>query len=228
MRNILTLLFCILAISTTKAATQHDVEIIKFKFQPAEITIKAGDSVHWVNKEKRQYHNVWFEQSGEPEPDYLFPDDVFDKTFSETGDFPYRCGPHPQMTGLIHVISADESKDSSQKTKNKSADNTKNNEKTLSEGSVADTQQDIPEKRKEEILSLLRQDCGACHGMTLLGGLGPSLKSEALERLTLDQVVQTIMQGRPGTPMPPWKPFFSDAEVHWLAQQLKQGIEDKK
>ncbi|WP_456378105.1 plastocyanin/azurin family copper-binding protein [Thiolapillus sp.] len=80
-----------------------EVEIIKFKFLPQEITIKAGDKVRWVNKEKRQYHNVWFEQLGEPEPDYLFPGDTYERTFEDTGTFPYRCGPHPEMTGIVHV-----------------------------------------------------------------------------------------------------------------------------
>ncbi|WP_456416272.1 plastocyanin/azurin family copper-binding protein [Thiolapillus sp.] len=80
-----------------------EVEIIKFKFLPQEITIKAGDKVRWINKEKRQYHNVWFEQLGEPEPDYLFPGDSYERVFKETGSFPYRCGPHPEMTGMVHV-----------------------------------------------------------------------------------------------------------------------------
>lgn len=79
------------------------VEIKDFKFTPQEVNIKTGDTVHWINMEKRQYHSVWFEKLGEPEPDYLFPDDSYDRTFNKAGDFPYRCGPHPQMTGVVHV-----------------------------------------------------------------------------------------------------------------------------
>jgi len=80
-----------------------DVEIYKFKFIPQEITIKAGTSIRWTNKEKRQYHSVWFEKLGEPEPEYLFPDEFYERTFNKTGSFPYRCGPHPRMTGVVHV-----------------------------------------------------------------------------------------------------------------------------
>jgi len=83
------------------AADTVEVEIYKFQFTPAEITINAGDTVVWVNKEKRQYHNVWFEQLGEEEPDYLFPGDTYEKTFAESGSFPYRCGPHPEMTATV-------------------------------------------------------------------------------------------------------------------------------
>ncbi len=93
----------------TATATQADegktveVTIYKFKFTPQEITVNVGDKVRWTNKEKRQYHSVWFEQLGEPEPDYLFPGDVYERVFDKPGDYPYRCGPHPEMTGLVHV-----------------------------------------------------------------------------------------------------------------------------
>ena len=86
------------------AATLHHIEIKKYQFSPSEITINIGDTIRWTNKEKRQYHSVWFEQLGEPEPDYLFPDDTYERTFSNAGSFPYRCGPHPEMTGNVQVI----------------------------------------------------------------------------------------------------------------------------
>ncbi|WP_456448374.1 c-type cytochrome [Thiolapillus sp.] len=78
--------------------------------------------------------------------------------------------------------------------------------------------------RKAELMYLLAQDCGACHGMRLKGGLGPSLKPEALRQWDAEQLAQTILHGRPGTPMPPWSPFMSHQEALWLAQQLKEGI----
>ena len=79
--------------------------IIKdFKFVPQEITIKRGQTLRWENREKRQYHSVWFEALGEEEPeDYLFPDDSYEREFTQAGSFPYRCGPHPRMTGTVHV-----------------------------------------------------------------------------------------------------------------------------
>lgn len=85
-----------------QAATVQ-VNIKKFKFIPQTITINAGDTVKWLNLEKRQYHSVWFEQSGEPEADYFFPDESYQKVFKQQGQFPYRCGPHPKMTGLVIV-----------------------------------------------------------------------------------------------------------------------------
>lgn len=79
--------------------------IIKdYKFIPQAITIKKGQTLIWENREKRQYHSVWFEALGEEEPeDYLFPEDIYQRSFSKPGSYPYRCGPHPEMTGTVTV-----------------------------------------------------------------------------------------------------------------------------
>ena len=79
------------------------VEIKKYKFIPQEITIEPGTTVRWINKEKRQYHSVWFKQLNEVEPDYIFPDESYQRKFNAAGLFPYRCGPHPEMVGSVNV-----------------------------------------------------------------------------------------------------------------------------
>ena len=87
------------------ASEENPQVIIKgFKFIPQEITIKRGQTLSWENQEKRQYHSVWFEAQGEEEPDYFFPDESYEREFKQAGSFPYRCGPHPEMTGTVHVI----------------------------------------------------------------------------------------------------------------------------
>ncbi len=80
-----------------------EVEILKYQFTPKEITVNVGDTVRWTNKETRQYHSVWFEQSGDPEPGYIFPGETYLRLFDKAGSFPYHCGPHPEMTGIVHV-----------------------------------------------------------------------------------------------------------------------------
>jgi len=83
---------------------EENLVIIKdFKFIAQEITVKRGSTITWENREKRQYHSVWFEALGEEEPDYIFPDESYEREFNEIGSFPYRCGPHPEMTGIVHV-----------------------------------------------------------------------------------------------------------------------------
>ena len=78
-------------------------------------------------------------------------------------------------------------------------------------------------ERREALIHLLRHDCGSCHGMTLNGGLGPPLTAPALEGKTEASLEATILHGRPGTPMPPWRGLLSDDEVHWLVHALKSG-----
>ncbi len=80
------------------------VTIKDFAFTPQEITIKKGETVRWHNIEKVQYHSVWFEAQGEEAPDYIFPDESYEREFKETGSFPYHCEPHPRMTGTVHVV----------------------------------------------------------------------------------------------------------------------------
>ncbi len=79
--------------------------------------------------------------------------------------------------------------------------------------------------RRSELIDLLKQDCGACHGMRLKGGLGPALTPDAIGRLSIETISETILHGRPGTPMPPWQPFMSRDEAVWLAGRLKAGVD---
>lgn len=81
-------------------------------------------------------------------------------------------------------------------------------------------------ERQKELVRLVRQDCGSCHGMRLTGGLGPALTPEALASKPAEALVRTILQGRPGTPMPPWKDFLSEPEAAWIVDGLKKGFPD--
>jgi cytochrome c55X len=80
--------------------------------------------------------------------------------------------------------------------------------------------------RQRQLLALLKQDCGSCHGMRLTGGLGPALTPEALRTKPAASLVATIVSGRPGTAMPPWRRFLSEAEAEWLVARLVSGDVD--
>lgn len=90
-------------LSQSLAAETHHVEIIKYQFIPQHIEVKPGDTVVWTNKEKRQYHSVWFKTLNSEEPEYFFPDETYTMTFNEAGTFDYECGPHPEMKGAVKV-----------------------------------------------------------------------------------------------------------------------------
>ena len=77
-----------------------------------------------------------------------------------------------------------------------------------------------PQERQETLRNMLRHDCGACHGLTLKGGLGPALLADDLAAKPDDYLVNTIQSGRKGTAMPPWKSFISEQETLWLVQKI--------
>ena len=84
----------------------------------------------------------------------------------------------------------------------------------------------ISVKRQAELMNLLKQDCGSCHGMTLKGGLGPALTPEALAGKTPAYLEQMVLDGRAGTPMPPWRGLLSEPEVAWLVERMIKGETD--
>ena len=86
----------------------------------------------------------------------------------------------------------------------------------------------IPIDRQTELLHLLKHDCGSCHGMTLQGGLGPALTASALAGKSSNFLQQTILDGRTGTAMPPWRALLSEQEVAWLVEILIKGELDDR
>jgi len=78
-------------------------------------------------------------------------------------------------------------------------------------------------QRQAELRHLLIQDCGSCHGLTLRGGLGPPLTTDALAGKPVELLQATILYGRTGTAMPPWRTFINEAESRWLAERLLLG-----
>lgn len=81
--------------------------------------------------------------------------------------------------------------------------------------------------RQRELVHLVRQDCGSCHGMQLTGGLGVPLTPQALRDRPFDGLVATVYYGRPGTAMPPWKTIMSEKEAEWIVRQLVTGFPEE-
>ncbi|MCV2219066.1 c-type cytochrome [Thauera sp. Sel9] len=79
-------------------------------------------------------------------------------------------------------------------------------------------------QRARELIHIVRQDCGSCHGLTLAGGLGPALTPDVLADKPFEGLVATVFSGRPGTPMPPFRSIVSEAEAQWIVDQLMRGF----
>ena len=80
-----------------------EVGIENYKFLPPEVTIRAGDTVKWTNREKRTSHSVVFPQEGGLESERMFPDESWQREFLKAGRYDYTCGPHPEMKGAVIV-----------------------------------------------------------------------------------------------------------------------------
>lgn len=95
----------ILALVSFSALAQQTVEVViqNYLYSPGEVQIKAGDTVLWVNREKRTSHSILFPAEGGLESDRIFPDESWKRTFAKPGSYPYTCGPHPEMKGVVVV-----------------------------------------------------------------------------------------------------------------------------
>ncbi|GAB3553820.1 plastocyanin [Noviherbaspirillum agri] len=92
-----------LTMSPVEAGEVVEVSIAKMQFEPQQLKIKPGTTVRWVNNEKRSNHSVLFQKEDLPESDRLFPGESWERTFDKPGTYPYICGPHPTMTGVVEV-----------------------------------------------------------------------------------------------------------------------------
>jgi plastocyanin len=77
-------------------------------FDPANVTIKKGDTIKWVNN-KLPPHNIMFEDASMSEKSHdamLFsPGESYEVTFDTAGTFSYYCAPHrgAGMAGKVTV-----------------------------------------------------------------------------------------------------------------------------
>lgn len=75
--------------------------------------------------------------------------------------------------------------------------------------------------RQEQLRHMVDQDCGSCHGLTRNGGLGSPLRAERLADMGDEALTATILDGRPGTPMPAWRGLLSEDDALWIVRHLK-------
>lgn len=78
------------------------VAIANFTFEPATLTVPAGTTVTWVNRDDIPHLVDAGDGSFTSPP--LDTDDSFSVTLTAPGDVAYFCGLHPHMTGTITVL----------------------------------------------------------------------------------------------------------------------------
>jgi len=77
------------------------VKIDNFTFGPAELTVAAGTTVTWTNRDDIPHTVVSTEKVFKSK--VLDTDESFSFTFDKAGTYPYYCSIHPKMTGKVVV-----------------------------------------------------------------------------------------------------------------------------
>jgi plastocyanin len=88
--------------STVRAEGDNQVVIKTFKYGPKDITVPAGTTVTWINKDP-EVHTV-VSKDKKFRSSALDTDDTFTFTFTEPGTYSFFCSLHPQMTGTVTVV----------------------------------------------------------------------------------------------------------------------------
>ena len=87
------------------AAPAGAVSIDNFTFTPASLTVKAGTTVTFTNKDDIP-HGIASDDNAFKKSKALDTDDSFSYTFTTPGTFKYFCYIHPHMVGTVVVEAA--------------------------------------------------------------------------------------------------------------------------
>jgi plastocyanin len=90
----------VIASAQEKTATA-EVKIDNFSFGPSDVTVAAGTTVTWVNRDDIPHTVVSTDKVFKSK--VLDTDEKFSFTFSKPGTYPYFCSIHPKMTGKVIV-----------------------------------------------------------------------------------------------------------------------------
>jgi len=93
-------LACVIAPSVAQN-TVVPVTIDNFVFEPARVTVKAGTTVTWTNRDDIPHTVAANERQFKSK--VMDTDESYSFTFSTPGEYTYFCSLHPHMTGTIVV-----------------------------------------------------------------------------------------------------------------------------
>ena len=79
----------------------NDVKIDNFSFGPATLTVAAGTTVTWTNRDDIPHTVVSDDKAFKSK--VLDTDEKFSFTFAKPGTYSYFCSVHPKMTGKVVV-----------------------------------------------------------------------------------------------------------------------------
>jgi amicyanin len=87
------------------SSTATAISIDNFTFSPQKLTVKAGTTVTWTNKDDIP-HGIAATANAFKRSNAMDTDDTYSFTFTTPGTYQYFCYIHPHMTGTIVVEAA--------------------------------------------------------------------------------------------------------------------------
>ena len=92
--------------NTTPVGELNTIVIKNFAFSPANLTIKTGTTVTWLNQDEA-VHQIESDSKAQGVflSDSLAYGESFTFTFTQPGTYTYHCTYHPTMKGAIIVVS---------------------------------------------------------------------------------------------------------------------------
>jgi plastocyanin len=91
------------AILAAQKAETAEVKIDNFSFGPATLTVPAGTTVTWTNRDDIPHTVTSSDDPKMFKSKVLDTDEKFSFTFSKPGTYPYFCSIHPKMTAKVIV-----------------------------------------------------------------------------------------------------------------------------
>ena len=89
--------------SRTASVSDNTITIVKNTFKPADMTVKVGSTVRWVNADDHP-HRIAFEDKSFSDSTYLLgSSQSASQRFDHGGSYNYSCMIHPYMQGTITV-----------------------------------------------------------------------------------------------------------------------------
>jgi len=77
------------------------VKVDNFSFSPATLTVAAGTTVTWTNRDDIPHNVVSTDKVFKSK--VMDTDEKFSYTFTKAGSYAYFCSIHPHMTGTVVV-----------------------------------------------------------------------------------------------------------------------------
>lgn len=88
--------------TSAKVSDANKISISNLAYSPAEITVKKGTAVMWVNNDSVP-HTVTSTDGGKLDGSLLAKGSDYTFTFDTVGTFNYKCSFHSNMTGKVIV-----------------------------------------------------------------------------------------------------------------------------